>query len=102
MPHSLGLFVMEPFRNIEFVTSLFVGTDSEGEPTLHLTHGSSDCEPRVAVYPTSRMRLDFPKYVVGALKVSLSTKVSSVIVVGSRKKRRRMETNKMPVVFWSI
>ena len=60
-----GLFVFEPFRNIEFVSSLFVTTDAEGEPLLQLTHGSSDCEPRIASYPMSRMRVDFPKYTVG-------------------------------------
>ena len=85
--HVSGLFVMEPFRNIEFVTSLFVGADSEGEATLHLTHGSSDCEPRVAVYPTSRMRIDFPKYVVGG-RYGNEVNKSKVSRSGRRKKKK--------------
>ena len=56
-----GLFVFNPFRNIEFVTSLFIDPYTYH---LQLTHGSSDCEARIAIYPVSQLRNDFDEYMV--------------------------------------
>ena len=53
-----GLFAFSPFRNIEFVMSMFVTESGQ----LQLTHGSSDCESRLAIVPDSLLRQEFGGY----------------------------------------
>ena len=55
-----SLFTFHPLRNIEFVMSLHVTSDGR----LQLTHGSSDCEPRLSVFPLQRLKDEFGEYLV--------------------------------------
>lgn len=53
------LFAFKPYRNIEFVMSLSITETSD----LLLTHGSSDCEPRVAFFNWTLLSDVFAEYV---------------------------------------
>ena len=52
------LFAMKPYREIEFVMSLNVMPDL----SLELTHGSQDCEPRLAIYNQTDFRKNFREF----------------------------------------
>lgn len=54
------LFAFSPYRDIEFVMSMVVREHDYG---LEITHGSLDCEPRIAVLPWSKLKKMFPNYV---------------------------------------
>jgi hypothetical protein len=78
-----GLFVFKPFRNIEFVTSLYVTTSTESQSQsqsdyiLQLSHGSSDCEPRIAIYSEQLLRHDFNEYMLPMSSYSTSKWIPS-------------------------
>ena len=52
------LFTFKPYRNIEFVMSLTVNKDND----LELSHGSSDCEPRIALLKWKVLKSWFGEY----------------------------------------
>ena len=88
-----GLFVFNPFRNIEFVTSLFIDPYTNH---LQLTHGSSDCEARLAIYPVSQLRKDFGEYMIRQGSSSYENEELLLASQKSRKNRvRRREKNRI-------
>ena len=52
------LFAFKPYRPIEFVMSLFVSKNGD----LELSHGSMDCEPKLAIIPVEKVRVYFREY----------------------------------------
>ena len=58
------LFAFKPYRDIEFIMSVNVMEDG----SLELSHGSMDCEPRLAVYNVTMFRKDFAEYMRLSLK----------------------------------
>ena len=53
------LFAFKPFRSIEFVMSIVVKDNYD----IELTHGSSDCEPRIAIFNWTLLNDYFGEYV---------------------------------------
>jgi len=58
------LFSMKPYREVEFVMSINVLPCG----SLELTHGSMDCEPRLAIYNQTDFRRNFREF----LKISFN------------------------------
>ena len=54
------LFAFKPYRDIEFVMSIHV----RGNGALELTHGSMDCEPRLAIFPIQTLEEIFREYMI--------------------------------------
>ena len=52
------LFAFKPYRPIEFVMSLFVSKNGD----LELSHGSMDCEPKLAIMPLSLLSKIFEEF----------------------------------------
>ena len=52
------LFAFNPYKDIDFVMSIYVRNDGD----LELTYGSVDCEPRLAMFPLEQLRILFQEY----------------------------------------
>lgn len=52
------LFVFQPYRSIEFVSSLLVMKNGN----LQLSYGSSDCEPRLGIITLQSLRNEFQEF----------------------------------------
>ena len=53
------LFAFKPYRDIEFVMSLVVTPDYD----IEMSHGSSDCEPRLAFFNWTIIETVFSEFV---------------------------------------
>ena len=53
------LFTFKPYRDIEFVMSINV---VRRDGSLELTHGSMDCEPKLAIFPIDKLKSYFGEF----------------------------------------